>query len=74
MSHCFTVRSLAPEQRRRRILELHADDPPWIHACVQATPEILGPWPLHEVATLEETRFNGLKRECGIHEINLADL
>ena len=30
--------------------------------------------PLHEVATLEETRFNGLKRECGIHEINLADL
>lgn len=46
------VRSLAPEQRRRRILELHADDPPWIHACVQATPEILGPWPLHEVATM----------------------
>jgi phosphoadenosine phosphosulfate reductase len=30
--------------------------------------------PLHEVATPEETRFNGLKRECGIHEINLADL
>ena len=29
---------------------------------------------LHEVATLEETRFNGLKRECGIHEINLGDL
>ncbi len=24
--------------------------------------------PLHEVATLEETRFNGLKRECGIHQ------
>lgn len=30
--------------------------------------------PLHEVATLEETRFNGLKRECDIHEINLGDL
>jgi phosphoadenosine phosphosulfate reductase len=30
--------------------------------------------PIHEVATVEETRFNGLKRECGIHEINLADL
>jgi phosphoadenosine phosphosulfate reductase len=30
--------------------------------------------PIHEVATLEETRFNGMKRECGIHEINLADL
>jgi len=29
---------------------------------------------LHEVATVEETRFNGLKRECGIHEINLGDL
>jgi len=30
--------------------------------------------PIHEVATLEETRFFGLKRECGIHEINLGDL
>jgi phosphoadenosine phosphosulfate reductase len=30
--------------------------------------------PIHEVATLEETRFDGLKRECGIHEINLGDL
>jgi len=29
---------------------------------------------LHEVATVEETRFGGLKRECGIHEIDLADL
>jgi len=30
--------------------------------------------PIHEVGTLEETRFDGLKRECGIHEINLGDL
>ena len=30
--------------------------------------------PIHEVSTPEETRFLGLKRECGIHEINLADL
>ena len=30
--------------------------------------------PIHEVATLAETRFFGLKRECGIHEIDLADL
>jgi phosphoadenosine phosphosulfate reductase len=30
--------------------------------------------PIHEVATLDETRFFGLKRECGIHEIDLADL
>jgi len=30
--------------------------------------------PIHEVSTAEQTRFFGLKRECGIHEINLADL
>jgi phosphoadenosine phosphosulfate reductase len=30
--------------------------------------------PIHEVATADETRFFGLKRECGIHEIDLADL
>jgi phosphoadenosine phosphosulfate reductase len=30
--------------------------------------------PIHEVANAGETRFFGLKRECGIHEINLADL
>jgi phosphoadenosine phosphosulfate reductase len=26
---------------------------------------------LADVASLEETRFNGLKRECGLHEINV---
>jgi phosphoadenosine phosphosulfate reductase len=30
--------------------------------------------PIHEVATADETRFFGLRRECGIHEINLGDL
>jgi phosphoadenosine phosphosulfate reductase len=30
--------------------------------------------PIHEVSTLEQTRFFGLQRECGIHEINLGDL
>jgi len=30
--------------------------------------------PIHEVSTEEQTRFFGLKRECGIHEINLGDL
>ena len=30
--------------------------------------------PIHDVGSLEETRFNGLKRECGLHEIDLADL
>lgn len=30
--------------------------------------------PIHEVSTAEQTRFFGLTRECGIHEIDLADL
>lgn len=30
--------------------------------------------PIHEVTKLDETRFFGLKRECGIHEINIGDL
>jgi phosphoadenosine phosphosulfate reductase len=30
--------------------------------------------PIHEVSTLEETRFFGLQRECGIHDIDLGDL
>jgi phosphoadenosine phosphosulfate reductase len=30
--------------------------------------------PIHEVGTVEKTRFFGLQRECGIHEIDLADL
>ena len=30
--------------------------------------------PIHEVTALDETRFFGLKRECGIHDINIGDL
>jgi len=30
--------------------------------------------PIHEVSTVEQTRFFGIKRECGIHDINLGDL
>ncbi|CAG0946747.1 phosphoadenosine phosphosulfate reductase [Gammaproteobacteria bacterium] len=30
--------------------------------------------PLQEVGHIDETRFNGLKRECGLHEINLSGL
>ncbi|WP_428100945.1 phosphoadenylyl-sulfate reductase [Candidatus Rariloculus sp.] len=30
--------------------------------------------PIHEVSTIEQTRFFGLQRECGIHEIDLAKL
>jgi phosphoadenosine phosphosulfate reductase len=30
--------------------------------------------PIHEVSAVEQTRFFGLKRECGIHEIDIGDL
>lgn len=30
--------------------------------------------PVHEVDSAEQTRFFGLKRECGLHEINLSGL
>ncbi|MGD2167925.1 MAG: phosphoadenylyl-sulfate reductase [Gammaproteobacteria bacterium] len=30
--------------------------------------------PIHEVSAVEQTRFFGLQRECGIHDINLGDL
>ena len=30
--------------------------------------------PLHEVEHVEETRFQGLKRECGLHEFDLAEV
>lgn len=29
---------------------------------------------LRQVDSIEETRFFGLKRECGLHELNMADL
>lgn len=34
---------------RERLLELHRDDPPWISELIEATPHILGPWPIHEL-------------------------
>lgn len=30
--------------------------------------------PIHEVSAADQTRFFGLQRECGIHDIDLADL
>ena len=30
--------------------------------------------PIHEVGSLDETRFLGLKRECGLHEFELAEV
>lgn len=34
---------------RERLLELHAEDSPWIRDVIAATPTILGPWPLYEL-------------------------
>ncbi len=30
--------------------------------------------PIHEVETVDETRFLGLKRECGLHEFDLSEV
>lgn len=38
-----------PAELRARLLALHADDPSWVGALLEATPELLGPWPLHRV-------------------------
>lgn len=37
---------------REMILEAHADDPPWINEIVRRTPEVRGPWFLHDICTL----------------------
>lgn len=34
------------------MLELHAEDPPWINQLIRATPQVLGPWPLHELVAM----------------------
>lgn len=41
-----------PEALRASILELHREDPPWIRRVVEATPEVLGPYPLHDILSL----------------------
>lgn len=46
---------------------------PYHPLCAQGYPSIGDTHttrPIHEAGTLEQTRFFGLKRECGIHEIN----
>ncbi len=35
--------------QRERLLDLHRDDPEWIGELIAATPEVLGPWPIHEL-------------------------
>ncbi|WP_437933212.1 FAD-dependent oxidoreductase [Sorangium sp. So ce341] len=45
--------SAAPsESLRERILALHQGDPGWIADVVRATPEVLGPWLLHDILTM----------------------
>ncbi len=41
-----------PEAARAHLLALHRDDPAWISEVIQATPEVLGPWPIHELPPL----------------------
>ncbi|WP_437720051.1 FAD-dependent oxidoreductase [Sorangium sp. So ce861] len=41
-----------PESLRERILALHQGDPGWIADVVRATPEVLGPWSLHDILTM----------------------
>ena len=43
---------LGPGALRERMLELHADDPPWIRDVISATPHILGPWPIYELGAI----------------------
>jgi FAD-dependent urate hydroxylase len=38
---------------KQRLLELHRDDPSWIRDLIEATPEVLGPWPLHELDAMK---------------------
>lgn len=34
---------------RARLMSLHRDDPAWIRHLIEATPQLLGPWPLREL-------------------------
>ncbi|WP_437682178.1 FAD-dependent oxidoreductase [Sorangium sp. So ce131] len=45
-------RAAPPEAHRERILALHQGDPGWIGDVVRATPEVLGPWLLHDILTM----------------------
>ena len=48
--------SREPERTRNgidlhaRVLEAHAEDPAWIRDIITRTPEIMGPWPLHDIS------------------------
>jgi 2-polyprenyl-6-methoxyphenol hydroxylase-like FAD-dependent oxidoreductase len=46
------LRDLDPEAARARLLEQHADDPPWIGAAIARTERVLGPWPQYVMPEL----------------------
>jgi FAD-dependent urate hydroxylase len=37
---------------REHLLALHREDPPWISGVIRATPDVLGPWPIHDLPPL----------------------
>lgn len=41
-----------PAALRSRILDLHRDDPTWIGEVIEATPAVLGPYPLHDILSM----------------------
>jgi FAD-dependent urate hydroxylase len=42
----------APADLRQRMVDLHREDPAWIGELIRSTPEILGPWPIHELTAM----------------------
>lgn len=36
-------------EHRARLLDLHREDPKWISALIDSTPQLLGPWRLHDL-------------------------
>lgn len=41
-----------PDALRARIRTLHKDDPEWIRDVIDATGDVLGPWPLHDILSM----------------------
>ncbi|NOK34591.1 FAD-dependent monooxygenase [Corallococcus exercitus] len=42
-----------PERVREHLLALHGEDPAWVRDVIRATPKVLGPWPIFEMAGLQ---------------------
>jgi 2-polyprenyl-6-methoxyphenol hydroxylase-like FAD-dependent oxidoreductase len=41
------------KEHRDRLIDLHREDPPWIAEVLRATPELLGPWPIHDLEAVK---------------------